>query len=92
MSLVVIILGVILGLIVVVMLVILVLLWSRIIVEIITIGIRLLMREIKRINQIFRPVPEKVANFAVVNQFILRQRQWLRLNIFDIDELEGLWG
>ncbi len=73
-----------------VILMVLVLLWPRIKVEIIAVGIRFLMREMKRINQIIGPVPKKVADFAVINQFILGQRQRLGLDVFHIDELEGL--
>jgi hypothetical protein len=89
--LIVVILGVILGLVLIVVLIVLVLLWTRIEVEIITVLVGRGIRETKRVGEIFRPVPEKVAYFAVVYQFIIGKRQRLMLNVFHIHELKRLW-
>ena len=80
------------GLIEVKKLMILVLLRPGVKVEIVTVEVLLLIGEVKRVGKIIRPVSEKVINFAVIDELVLRNGQWLRLRILDVHELKRLLG
>ena len=61
-------------------------------VKILGVGVWFWVREVERVGNIIRPVTEKVADFAVIEEFILGKRDGFRIDVLDIDEIVGLRG
>lgn len=90
--LVVVIIRMILPMVMVIVLMVLILLRPGVEVEIIAVVTGLWIREMKGVGEIIGSFPEKVADFAVVYKMILREREGLGFNVFDVDEFNGLLG
>lgn len=82
----------ILGLHVSVIWMVLMLLRAVIKVKILGVGVWFWVGEVEWVGNIIRPVTQKVADFAVIEELILGERDGFGIDVLDIDEIVGLGG